>query len=62
MKERKYCNPEDMIMFLLAVCCRGDLLANPARSDKDLNKSFHDCRKSVIPIAKSAALKQKLKS
>jgi hypothetical protein len=51
-----------MIKFLLAICCRGNLSATPDRSDKDLNKRFHDCRKSVIPIANSPALKQKLKS
>ena len=61
MEEHEYCSPEDMITFLLALCCRKDSSITPISRDKDLDKRFDDCHRSVIPIANDDELQRRLK-
>lgn len=60
MEQRKYCNPEDMIRFLLALCRRGDSSTTPVSRDKVLDRCFEDCLREVIAIANSDELGRKL--
>ena len=62
MKQRRYCNPQDMVMFLLALSCRDDSSAAPVFRGKDLDKRFYDCHKSVVSIANCVDLREKLES
>ena len=60
MRQQKPCSPEDMIAFLLALCCRKDSSTTPLSRDEDLNKRIKACNEKVNPIAKSVELKGKL--
>jgi hypothetical protein len=60
MNQRKYCNPEDMILFLLALCCQDDSSTTPVSRDETLDKRFEDCSREVISIANSDELRQRL--
>jgi hypothetical protein len=60
MAQRKRCHPKDMIMFLLAFCCREDSSQTAVSRDDDLNKRFEDCYERIIPIANDVILKEKL--
>ena len=60
MGQRKYCNPEDMVQFLLALCCQDDSSTAPVSRDETLDKRFGDCLREVIPIADSKELKGRL--
>ena len=60
MDQRKYCNPGDMVRFLLALCCQRDSLVAPVSRDETLEKRFEDCSRKVIPIANSDELRQRL--
>ena len=60
MSQRKYCDPEAMIGFLLALCCQDDSSTTPVSRDQTLDRVFEDCFGEVIPIANSLELRQKL--
>jgi hypothetical protein len=60
MNKRKYCDPEDMIQFLLALCCQDDSSMTPVSRDDTLDKRFEDCLGKVIPVANSDGLRQRL--
>ena len=60
MGQRKYCNPEDMVQFLLALCCQDDSSTVPISRDEILDKRFGDCLREVIPIADSKELTGRL--
>ena len=62
MQCRKYCNPKDLIRFLLALCCKDDSLATPVSRDEALDRCFDDCFENVVPIANSGELVEKLES
>ena len=62
MKQRRYCNAQDMVMFLLALSCRDDSSVAPVSRSKDLDKRFDDCHRSVVPIANCVDLREKLES
>ena len=62
MKQRKLCNPEDMVTFLLALCCQDDPPKSAVSRDKDLVNRFDDCHRSVIPIANDVGLRNRLAS
>ena len=59
MKQKKHCNPEDMVKFLLALCCQD----NPSATlDKDVDKRLNDCYKSVLPLANCNELRERLET
>jgi len=60
MVQRKYCNPEDMVRFLLALCCQDHSSTTPISYDKTLDSRFGDCSRKVIPIANSDQLRRRL--
>jgi len=62
MRQRKYCDPEDMIRFLLALCCQGDSSTTPVSRDEVLDRRFEDCLREAVPIANSDVLREKLDS
>ena len=60
MAQRKYCHPEDMIRFLLALCCQDDSSTAPVSRDEALNTRFGVCLREVTPVANSDEMRQKL--
>jgi len=60
MGQRKYCNPEDMVRFLLALCCQDDSSMTPVSRDETLDRCFGDCSRQVIPLADSEELRRRL--
>ena len=60
MDQRKYCDPEDMIRFLLALCCQDDSSTTSVSRDETLDRRFEDCLRKVIPVANSEELRQML--
>ena len=60
MDQRKYCDPEDMIRFLLGLCCQDDSSTTPVSCDETLDRCFEDCLRKVIPVANSEELRQRL--
>jgi len=62
MRQRKYCDPEDMIRFLLALCCQDDSSTTPVSRDEVLDGRFEDCMREAVPIANSDELREKLDS
>jgi len=60
MGQRKYCNPEDMVRFLLALCCQDDSLTTPISRNETLDRRFRDCSGKVIEIANSEELRRRL--
>ena len=60
MELRKYCDPKDMIRFLLALCCQDDSSTTPNSGDKALDKQFEDCLEKVNQIAGSDRLRKRL--
>ena len=62
MEKRKYCNPEDMVLFLLALCCQDDSSTAAVSRDEIINKRFKDCLREVNQIANSPDLWKQLES
>ena len=62
MERRKHCNPEDMVMFLLALCCQDDDSPTPVSRNKDLDKLFHDCYSSILLITNRVGLRKRLET
>ena len=62
MEEHEYCDPEDMVMFLLAICCQGNYSPAHVSRDNLLDERFNACYSSVIPIANCPGLREKLKT
>jgi len=60
MNQRKNCDPEDMIRFLLALCCQDFSSTAPVSHDEALDRRFEDCLREVVPIANSCELRQRL--
>jgi hypothetical protein len=60
MDRRKYRDPEDMIRFLLALCCQDDSSTTPVSRDEVLDGRFEECLREVIPVANSDEMRQKL--
>ena len=60
MEQRKYCDPEDMIRFLLALCCQDDSSTSPVSRDEVLSTCFGECLREVTLVANSDEMKQKL--
>ena len=60
MRSRRYCDPKDMILFLLATCCQDDSTATPVSRDKTLDQRFEDCFRTVTPVANCDELKRRL--
>ena len=60
MRPRRYCDPKDMILFLLATCCQDDSKATPVSRDKTLDECFEECFRTVTPVANSDGLKRRL--
>jgi len=62
MHQRKQCKPDDMIRFLLALCCRDDSSTTAVSRDEVLDRRFEDCMREAIPIANSDELRRRLVS
>ena len=62
MVDVEYCDPEDMIRFLLALCCQDDSSTIPAPRDEVLDRRFEDCMREAVPIINSDELREKLNS
>ena len=60
MDQRKYCSPEDMVRFLLALCYQNHSSTTPVSCDETLDRCFGDCSRKVIPIANSEELRRRL--
>ena len=60
MEQRKHCDPEDMIRFLLALCCQDNSSMTPVSRDEALNTCFGECLRGVTPVANSGEMKLKL--
>jgi len=60
MTPRKYCDPKDMIRFLLALRCQDDSSATPVSRDDALDKCFEECSKKVAPVANLKEMWRKL--
>ncbi|KAF9647703.1 hypothetical protein BDM02DRAFT_3270005 [Thelephora ganbajun] len=60
MNQRKYCDPEDMIRFLLALCCQDEPSTTPVARGQVLDDCFEVCWREVIPVANSDELRQRL--
>jgi hypothetical protein len=61
MEREEHCKPEDMIRFLLAICCQDDFLTSPVSDGDVLDTLFNNCLDGVAKIAKCDELKGKLK-
>jgi hypothetical protein len=61
MLQRRLCEPEDMIRFLLAICCQSDSSTTPVSRDEILDTCYKDCLEKATEIAKCGELKEKLK-
>ena len=62
MKKRKHCSPEDMVQFLLALCCQDDSSTAAVSCDETLDQRYNDCLREVTPIADSPDLRERLES
>ena len=60
MEQRKYCDPKDMIRFLLALCRQEDSSMTPVSRDDALDKCLEECSEKVTPVAGLEAMRQKL--
>ena len=60
MKQEKFCEPEDMIRYLLAICCQEDSSTSPISRGDVLDTRFNECLAGVAKIAESEELKGKL--
>ena len=60
MQLRKYCEPKDMIRFLLALCRQDDSSTTPVSRDAVLDKCFEECSETVTPVAELEEVEQKL--
>jgi len=60
MQQRQTCHPEEMIRFLLALCCQDDSSTTPISRDDVLIERFEDCLRQVIPVANSEEVQEKL--
>jgi hypothetical protein len=60
MRQRKYCDPEDIVRFLLALCCQDDSLPTAISHDEVLDTRFDNCLREVIPVANSIEMRRKL--
>ena len=60
MKQEKLCEPEDMVRFLLAICCQDDSSTTPVSRSNVLDTCFTKCLADVAKIAQSDKLKEKL--
>ena len=60
MHPQSHCDPEDMILFLLAFCCQDDFTETPISCDEILDRLFEDCFRTVTPVANSEGLRQRL--
>jgi hypothetical protein len=61
MQQQKWCEPEDMIRFLLAICCQGDSSTTPVSRDEILETRFQSCLEKATEIANCSELEEKLK-
>jgi len=59
-QQRGDCDPEDMIRFLLALCCQDDSSTAPVFRDSVLDERFENCLRQVIPVANSKEILGKL--
>ena len=62
MEQQGDCDPEDMIRFLLALCCQDDSSTTPVSRDEVLDRRFEECFRKVIPVADSEEIQQRLNS
>ena len=62
MNQRQYCSPDDMVRFLLGLCCQDDSSMAPVSRDEALDKRFEECWRKVIPVANSDEMRQRLGS
>ena len=62
MEKRKYCNPEDMVLFLLALCCQDDSSTAAVSRDEIISRRFKDCLREVNQIANSPDLWKQLEN
>jgi len=60
MGQQKYCDPEDMVRFLLAICCQDHPSTTPVSRDETLESRFGDCSRKVIQVANSEDLRRML--
>ena len=60
MQERKYCNPEDMVRFLLSLCCQDDSSTTGVSRDDTVDGRFENCLRAVTAIANSRDLWERL--
>jgi hypothetical protein len=60
MKQEQYCKPEDMIRFLLAICCQDDSSATPVSRGDVPDARLNEFLNGVAKIAESEELKAKL--
>jgi len=60
MTPRKYCDPKDMIRFLLALCRQDDSSTTPVPRDDALDKCFEECSVKVAPVANLKEMRRKL--
>ena len=60
MEQRNYCDPKDMIRFLLALCRQDDSSKTPVPRDDALDKCFEECSEKVTPLADLKEMRQKL--
>ena len=59
MKQEKFCEPEDMIRFLLGICCQDDSSTTPVSRNSILDTCFTKCLAEVAKIAQSEELKER---
>ena len=60
MKQQKPCNPEDMIRFLLALCCQDDSSTTPVSRNDTLDRCFKECSNKAAQVAQLKEMRQKL--
>ena len=60
MQQRQTCHPEEMILFLLALCCQDDSSTTIDSRDGVLIERFEDCLRQVTPVANSEEVQGKL--
>ena len=60
MKQRQLCDPEDMVLFLLALCRQSDSSDTSVSRSEDLEQCFDDCLKVAVNVANSPAMKERL--
>ena len=60
MQLRKYCEPKDMIRFLLAFCCQDDSSTIPVSHDDALDECLEECSEKVAQVVDLEEMLQKL--